>query len=195
MKPRMPTAEEKRQWRESNRFTERKESSGESHHEDTTVAAQVPSPIGGGLGRGPEEAETVPNPGPLLTSPLQGEGRASGAASAKTPAPLKPLTQREANRLRKSHPVIEATLDLHGLTKLDAHAQVAAFIARQSRAGKRHVIIITGKGRDGVGVLRTHVPHWLNEAPLRPLISALAYASPEKGGAGVLHVLLKRRHG
>jgi DNA-nicking Smr family endonuclease len=54
------------------------------------------------------------------------------------------------------------------------------------------VVIITGKGRGtAMGVLRTALPDWLNEPRLRPLISTITHARPEKGGEGVTHVLLK----
>lgn len=170
MKPRLPTAEEKRQWRESNRFTKVKNEAEE------VAEAEIP--------------EVTPSASSARTI-INKKEAARTSPKTSPPAPLKLLAPREANRTFKPHP-IEATLDLHGLTKLEAHAQVETFIRRQSQMGRRHVAIITGKGRDGVGILRTHVPHWLNEAPLRPLVSALAHARPEKGGAGVLHVLLKK---
>ena len=115
------------------------------------------------------------------------------STSAKTLSPLRPLATREAAKFFKPYGAVEATLDLHGLTKLDAYAQVQHFIRTVSRAGKRHVAIITGKGRSGeVGVLRTNLPHWLNEPAIRPLISGFATARAEKGGHGVVHVLVKR---
>lgn len=105
---------------------------------------------------------------------------------------LSHLTLREANRRFKDHP-IEARLDLHGFTKLDARDAVRHFIERQHALGRRHLVIITGKGKGGeIGVLRDFLPDWLNESALRPLISATASARPEKGGEGVTHVLLKR---
>ena len=105
--------------------------------------------------------------------------------------PLAHLAGREATRRFKQHP-IEARLDLHGETKLDARERVQHFIRRQHDLGRRHVVIITGKGKGGaVGVLREYLPDWLNEPVLRPLISSMAYAAQEKGGAGVTHVLLK----
>ena len=91
----------------------------------------------------------------------------------------------------KLHP-LEATLDLHGMGKIEAYGQVQSFIQQQVRKARRHVLIITGKGRGGQeGVLRSNLPHWLNEPALRPLIAAMITARPEKGGAGALHVLLK----
>jgi len=42
-------------------------------------------------------------------------------------------------------------------------------------------------------VLKSALPRWLNEAPLRPFVLALSEARPEHGGTGALYVLLKRR--
>lgn len=166
---RLPTPEERRLWRESNRLTSRKRApdeddeptvTDEQEHRTVTVAA-APSP------------------------PAVARQRTALAS-------LKALSAREAKRTFRLYP-IDATLDLHGLTRLEAYAQVQHFIARQQAAGRRHVLIITGKGRgSAVGILRTSLPHWLNETGLRPLISAFSHARPEKGGAGVTHVLLKK---
>ena len=121
-------------------------------------------------------------------------GRSAPASSAiirQKRKPLRPLSTREANRLRKAYPEIEATLDLHGLGKIDAYGRVQDFLYQQQAAGARHVMIITGKGRIGDGVLRRELPHWLNDISLRPLVSAFASGRPEKGGHGVTHVLVK----
>lgn len=166
MKSRLLTPEERRLWRESNRFTTLKENAA------------------------PEELTPIVDEGragallpPIITKPVR----------ATRLAPLSILTAREANRSFKPYP-IDATLDLHGLSKLEAYDRVQAFLVHQHAAGRRHVVIITGKGRGGeAGVLRSHLPHWLNEMALRSRISAFAHAKPEKGGAGVLHVLLKAR--
>lgn len=175
MKHRLPTPEERRLWRESNRFTTRHGVDSEDEAEEEADTAFLPEdPVAAAISR---------SAAPVSTH----------APTTPAKAPLKLLTTREANRFFNPYP-LDATLDLHGLTKLEAHARVAAFIHHQQRAGRRHVLIITGKGRGGeAGVLRSNLPHWLNEAPLRGLISALAHARPEKGGAGVLHVLLKSR--
>jgi DNA-nicking Smr family endonuclease len=107
-------------------------------------------------------------------------------------SPLSPLPTREAKRAFASHRAVDITLDLHGLTKLDAYRRVQQCITRAHATGMRHVAIITGKGRGHeIGVLRSNLPYWLNEPALRPLISAFAHARAEKGGEGVMHVLLK----
>jgi DNA-nicking Smr family endonuclease len=105
-------------------------------------------------------------------------------------APLEPLARRDSKRVFTR--AIEATLDLHGMTQDEAHAALNRFIARAHKNGKRHLAIITGKGSRGEGVLRRNVPRWLDLPELRSQISAISHAAPEKGGEGVLHVLLKK---
>lgn len=170
MKPRLPTPEERKLWRESNKLTSK---ASEHFEEDTELDSIAATPV-----------ETSPLPQAITHRPM----RNNAPTSSLTPLPV-----REANRVFKSHPV-GATLDLHGFTKLEAYEHLLHFIGAQQRAGRRHLVIITGKGKNGdVGVLRSNLPHWLNEPALRPYISAFSYARPEKGGAGVLHVLLKAR--
>ena len=161
------TPEERKLWRESNRLTTVKIPVEEDEVEEVP-AAKIAAP-----------KASVPAPLPI--------------AKPRPLSALKGLSAREAKRAFKPHD-LGASLDLHGLTKLEAYARVEAFIRQQHRLGRRHVAIITGKGRGSeTGVLRTNLPHWLNEPALRPLISAFTYAKPEKGGAGVTHVLLKSR--
>ena len=118
---------------------------------------------------------------------------AASRRSSRVPGgALAPLPTREARR-RFRNLEVEAILDLHGCSKIDAYEKLNQFIRRQQHAHRRHVLIITGKGKDGAGILRQALPHWLNEAPLRAHISAYAVATPEKGGTGVTHVLLKQR--
>ena len=67
------------------------------------------------------------------------------------------------------------------------------FISRAEAAGKRCVLVITGKGLASGGVLRDQVPRWLNLPPNRGRVLAFDYARQQDGGAGALYVLLKRR--
>jgi DNA-nicking Smr family endonuclease len=131
------------------------------------------------------------------------EPATSGTAAKKGPPstppkrenslpPLAPLPVREAKKRLKGHAEIEATLDLHGLGRTQAYERLAQFLAACRRRGLRHVLVITGKGRSGEGVLRASLPHWLNEPGLRHHVAAIAAARPEKGGSGALHVLLRR---
>lgn len=105
------------------------------------------------------------------------------------------LDRRNAERLRRGKMVIEATLDLHGMTQAQAHGALSRFIQRSEAAGRRCVLVITGKGiaKESGGVLRNQVPNWLNEPGNRERIIAFNYAQQGHGGTGALYVLLKRR--
>lgn len=172
-KPRILTPEERAIWQESNRHT----TPFEGRIEDS---ADVAFPM------------TAPT---ALTGPMRATIApvATSSRRAQKKSPLPELSRREASKRFKQYPKVDATLDLHGMTKLEAMEQVARFIIRQHQMSQRHVVIITGKGRGtAVGVLRAALPDWLNEPHLRPLISTISHARPEKGGEGVTHVLLKR---
>ena len=106
------------------------------------------------------------------------------------------LDKRTQMRLRRGQVVIEARLDLHGMTQSEAHERMCRFLEDSRNSGYRTVLVITGKGlrRDGqIGILRSAVPRWLNEPPLRDWIRAFDHATPRDGGEGALYILLRRR--
>ena len=106
------------------------------------------------------------------------------------------LDKRTGQKLVRGKMPLEGRLDLHGLTQEQAHGKLTRFIATSAEAGKRCVLVITGKGlkpTGETGVLRQAVPRWLNSAELRPLVLAIRYAQAKDGGEGALYVLLKRR--
>lgn len=124
-----------------------------------------------------------PPPLPPLKPPELAPGRFAG------------VDKRLAERLKRGQLAIEAMLDLHGLTQEEAHRQLDGFLAHSAHAGRRCILIITGKGiwRSESGILREMVPRWLNEAPNRARVLAIAHAQPRHGGEGALYVLLKRK--
>jgi len=106
------------------------------------------------------------------------------------------VDKRTAQRMRRGQLSIEARIDLHGLTEEDAHRALTSFVIGAQQAGRRCVLVVTGKGlrQDGrTGVLRRNVPRWLNEAPNRARILAFCHAQPKDGGEGALYLLLRRR--
>jgi len=135
--------------------------------------------------------------------------RATGTAPTHSaPVPPKPrpqpelthgsradLDRRKAERLSRGKLPIEATLDLHGLRQAEAHRRLEVFLAESQAAGKRCVLIVTGKGlhKEEGGVLRANVPRWLNEASNRAKVLSFDYAQQKHGGTGALYVLLRRR--
>ena len=74
-----------------------------------------------------------------------------------------------------------------------AQRKVKAFISGAVQKNFRYVLIITGKGRDGHGILREKVPEWLKDPPLCYYLNAISYAQPKDGGKGALYIRLKRQ--
>lgn len=105
------------------------------------------------------------------------------------------LDRRTMDRLRRGQLRVEARLDLHGHTQDEAQSALIDFLRRAQIAGKRCVVVITGRGRmgQGGGVLRSQTPRWLNLPSLRPMVLGFATAQPKDGGAGAMYVLLKKR--
>ncbi len=147
-----------------------------------------------------------PQPAPPAVASAPSAPAATPAAlprAAPSPSPPPPLDhgrapgldKRTAERLKRGQLAIEARVDLHGLTQADAHRALTAFIDGAHQAGRRCVLVITGKGlgAEKIGVLRGAVPRWLNQPSLRPLLLAFCHAQPKHGGDGALYVLLKRR--
>ena len=156
-------------------------------------AAPAPAPVSLSFAKQHEPAKKQtavraarsPTPVPMVTitqaSPDLSHGRAAG------------IDRRSAERLRRGHLPIEGRLDLHGLTQEKAAMRLADFIERSESAGKRCLLVITGKGLASGGILRDQVPRWLNQPPNRGRVLAFDYARPQHGGSGALYVLLKRR--
>ncbi|MDB5396322.1 MAG: mismatch repair protein MutS [Rhodospirillales bacterium] len=98
-------------------------------------------------------------------------------------------------RLKRGQIAIEARIDLHGLDQRAAFASLMGFIETSSRAGRRAVLVITGKGSvsDGGGILRRNVPGWLTASPLGGRILTIQQAHTRHGGDGALYVLLRRK--
>lgn len=99
------------------------------------------------------------------------------------------VDRRTALRLKRGQLAIEARIDLHGLTQIEAHRGLDAFLDASRTTGRRCVLVITGKS----GVLRGAVPQWLDQAPNRSRIIAFTPATPRDGGEGALYVLLRRK--
>ena len=96
-------------------------------------------------------------------------------------------------RLAQGQIPIEARLDLHGLTVAQAERRLRRFVDQAARTGVRCLLVITGMGSEGKGVLRRLVPLWLKNPPLSGLILAISQARQADGGGGALYVMLRRK--
>ena len=129
-------------------------------------------------------------------------GSPAGKSCAGPPPPqAEPLDRfagvdrATADRVRRGRYPVEAKLDLHGMTQVEAHSALKSFIPGSRAAGRRCVLVVTGHGRSSGGVLKAAVPRWLDEPELRRHVLAVAPARPQHGGHGALYVLLRRERG
>ncbi len=153
----------------------------------------------------PLKLRKEPKTGPeIRTQTARSESVQNEQIKAKiTPVKTKPadfrlddtsgIDRSSARRMQRGQAPIEGKLDLHGLSQEQAHKKLIAFIFRAVQQNLRHLLIITGKGRDGNGILRHKVPEWLKDAPLCQHLNAISYAQPKDGGKGALYIRLRRQ--
>ena len=124
-----------------------------------------------------------------IEAPLSFEDRldtGDEAAYLRTGLPRRMLTD-----LRRGRWVVQGELDLHGLTRDEARASLARFIALSLQQGRRCLRVIHGKGHGSPGrmpVLKHLSRGWLAQ---REDILAFCQARPHDGGDGALLVLLQ----
>lgn len=138
-----------------------------------------------------EEAQAPRTPSPAKTT------RAVASATPRPSAPSRtaaspPADRGGEKRIRRGKLEIGATLDLHGHTQESARSTLVRFLHAAQARGDRTVIVITGVGRAGQGVLKQRVPEWLAEGELRGRIAGYAQAHRSHGGAGAYYIFLKR---
>ena len=127
-------------------------------------------------------------------APLRIDPSEIKAAPTRTPksAPGH-IEPNRRKRLIKEHDPIGARLDLHGFDQEQARPALEGFIRRAYADGHRAVLVITGKGKIGHGVLKKRTPEWLASPGLREMIAGVSQADQRHGGEGALYVALKRR--
>ncbi len=168
------------------------------------VAATV-HPLPGRKPAPPPKAETAPITPPRATAdPLpapQWDGAAFtvGELAGRRPAQRgakaeeRDIEPRRKHRIAREREPIGGRIDLHGMTQDRARAALEAFLRRSHDDGARAVLVITGKGVQGDGVLRRRTPEWLADPALRDVVAGISEAHRRHGGEGALYVALKRR--
>lgn len=107
---------------------------------------------------------------------------------------------------------IDATIDLHGMTREAARTRLHELIFRAARNGMRTILAITGKGGNAMpapadlmpglggtttprGSIRAEVARWLAEPAVSPYVAAVRRAHPRHGGQGAIYIVIRRRRG
>lgn len=133
-------------------------------------------------------------PAPQASAKQARPVKAAPSTSAKPHASAlaAPQDRGAERRVRRGQLTIAATLDLHGHNQETGRAALGRFLHAAHERGARTVIVITGVGRAGHGVLKRRLPEWLAERELRPLVSGFAQAHRAHGGEGAYYVFLRR---
>lgn len=138
---------------------------------------------------------------PVWTTGLPGEAgqkhplkrpSAKGASPAG-PAPHHPIDRTTSKKIAKGKQAIDARLDLHGMTQERARATLLSFLQMAHAMDHRIVLVITGKGRQGGGILRQRVPDWLHQPQFAELANGYQEAHASHGGSGALYIRIRRR--
>lgn len=123
-----------------------------------------------------------------------------GVADRLAQAPLN-MDAKSFGRMKRGRLEPEGRIDLHGMTLAEAHPALVSFILMAQAAGKRLVLVITGKGKlrdDGGpiptrhGVLRHQVPQWMALPPISQAVLQVTPAHIRHGGHGAYYVYLRR---
>ena len=130
---------------------------------------------------------TIKSPAPFVPAAHQARPR---PVVKPPPSDIEPGRMR---RLTRERDPLELVLDLHGLDQDRARAVLHGFLRRAQNEGARAVLVITGKGVQGDGILRRRTPEWLAEPAVRSVVAGVSEAHPRHGGAGALYVAIKRK--
>ena len=166
--------------------------------EELRLWAVVASTVRPGPGRRqpapPAESQTGAKAEPVSAAKPKPAPAAKPSVKPKpAPAPGADIEPGRKRRLVRERDPIGLALDLHGLDQDRARTHLIRFLAQAQRDGERAVLVITGKGTLGEGVIRRSVPDWLADPALRGVVAGWSQAHRRHGGEGALYVALKRR--
>ena len=172
-----------------------------------------PDPGNGAASARPPEAAPLATKAPATRAPTAAAGPPAGPprrerAPVVSP-PLTGLDRRTCQRLARGQADFEARLDLHGLSVENARLVLVRFLAESAAAGRRLVLVITGKGAapfarhtlhgahhfdtpERQGRLRRKLPQWLAEDDMRAYVAGYQPAHPRHGGGGAFYIRLRR---
>jgi len=119
------------------------------------------------------------------------------------------LDRRTSQKMTRGKTDIDGRLDLHGMTQHNARSRLRSFLADSRSAGRRTVLVITGKGYspysshtlhgyqqvdtpEREGVLRRALPQWLDETEFRVHVAGYQPAHPRHGGGGAFYIRLRK---
>jgi DNA-nicking Smr family endonuclease len=94
-------------------------------------------------------------------------------------------------RVAKRKFAIERTIDLHGLTKIEALEEIMRFFAKCHADNIRNVLIVTGGSSLRRSKIRSAFGRWMEEY-FSSYVSSYSTARIQHGGDGAFYVVLKK---
>ncbi|MBL8654450.1 MAG: Smr/MutS family protein [Alphaproteobacteria bacterium] len=148
-------------------------------------------------------ARAVPKPAQVITPVVEKpiiytakspRGLPPSPKPAAAPKPQAPgLDGSTERKLTRGLLEIDASIDLHGMTQAQAHTTLDRFVGRHVNQASRVLLVVTGKGKGGDGVLKRLMPEWLMAGPYASRILRIVTAARGHGGGGAFYVLLRRK--
>ena len=131
---------------------------------------------------------------PVSRSPAAAQSRRGSVPqmSSMSLSPQRDLLPRTRRRLARGTLLIDARLDLHGLSLAQAEQALTVFVAQARAQRKVWLLVITGKGVRGEGKLRSALPEWLDRGSLAGQIVEYGPAAANHGGAGAFYLRARR---
>lgn len=111
----------------------------------------------------------------------------------------KQAEKNQKRHMRSGRFAYDAKIDLHGYTQITAYDALYSFITHYYNIGKRHILIVVGKGkycpqsRKYTGILNPLVTQWFHDSAFAPFISVYETAASCDGGAGAYYVILNKK--
>ncbi len=103
--------------------------------------------------------------------------------------------RRLVRRLRRGRFAVQAELDLHGYSQVEAREELNKFLRACSERGLFCVRVIHGQGHHSPNqrpVLKRRLPEWLRWKQNARYVAAFTSARPNDGGGGAVYVLLSK---
>ena len=101
------------------------------------------------------------------------------------------LQKKTIKLLEKNQIKIDKSLDLHGLTEVEAKKCVEEFILKSFKNKHRNLVIITGKGYNNKGILKQKTPIWLHNQEISKFIIGFTVMPKYAGGDGAIFIKIK----
>ncbi|KCZ54384.1 hypothetical protein HY29_14635 [Hyphomonas beringensis] len=117
---------------------------------------------------------------------------AAGKAEEKQKPTARAADRGGEKRVRRGRLELAGTIDLHGMTQTMAELRLMQFVTHSRAQGARCVLVITGKGRGGEGVLRRNFLHWVQTPDASQHVSGYSEAHVRHGGSGAFYLFLRR---